>query len=178
MSSSKMMFFTLLIFCWIMLNGFNAITVGVIHNASLTMLYSNITINASDCNKCLCVMLTSSMNLPIVSFNCFVNGTVGVNCQLFTNASYLGFDFSQIKINLNSTFYYRVLTLNNQSTTTLASVSTTAAITTEKSAYFFYIKDQFFVCILFVPKSNTEYAKSLVFHRKTYQLACSEIALL
>jgi hypothetical protein len=134
------MFFSLLILWCTIFNSFNGISVGIISNASLTMSYSNITINASNCGQCVCLMLKSSTNLTIFSLNCINNLNIDVLCQFFPNTTYVNLNSSQIKINLNSTFYFLKLPLNDQSTMTLSSVLTTTTITTEQSAYFSFSK--------------------------------------
>jgi len=132
------MLFSLLILCCTIFNSLNGISVGIISNASLTMSYSNMTINASNCGECVCLMLRSSPNFPILSLNCINYLNVDVLCQFFANTTYANLNSSQMKINLNSTFYFLKLPLNDQSTMTLSSVLTTTAITTEQSAYFYF----------------------------------------
>jgi hypothetical protein len=132
----KVMFYSLLIVWCTIFNSLYGIPIGIISNASLTMSYSNITINASNCDECVCLMVRSSTNLPILSLNCINNLNVDVICQFFANTTYANLNFSQIKINLNSTFYFLKLPLNDQSTMTLSSVLTTTTITTEQSTYF------------------------------------------
>ena len=79
--------------------------------------------NGSNCNECLCIMLNSS----IYPLNCFTNNSLDVTCQLFPDGMYADLNSSQIKINLDSTFYFQ---RNNQSqiTTTSQSMLTFARV--------------------------------------------------
>jgi hypothetical protein len=96
-----------------------AVRVGVIYNASLMMVSSsNITINGSTCNECVCAMLMSSGNSSIVSFNCYITNMTSVMCQLFTMINYQVSSIYQLQTDLNSIFYFLQLPLNNQSQTT------------------------------------------------------------
>jgi hypothetical protein len=120
----KMMFITLFT-CWLIAaSGISAISVGVIYHASLITSNPNRTINGSNCDKCLCTLFTS----PISSLNCLANNSVGVICELFAGGSYLGLNSSQMKINLNSTFYFRLST---------QSEITSTAVTTSKGTLVF-----------------------------------------
>jgi hypothetical protein len=97
------------------------------------MPYSNVIIYRSKCNQCLCAMFDTSTNSSISSLNCFANSSNSVVCQLFVNAAYLGLNSSQMKIDLNSTFYYPLLSPDNQSAT--VSVVTSTSVTTAASEY-------------------------------------------
>jgi hypothetical protein len=97
-----------LIFVYFVVNNIiSAVPVGVIHNASLMMISSSsITINLSTCDQCVCAMLMSTGNSSIVSFNCYVQNTAVVICELFTMTNYQIFTFYQMETNINSTFYF------------------------------------------------------------------------
>lgn len=116
-SYPRMMFTNLFTFWLIAASGSSAISVGVIYHASLITSDPNMTINGSNCGECLCTMVTYSMS----SLNCFANSSDGVICQLFSDGIYLGLNHSQMKINLNSIFYFR---LTNQSEITTAQMIT------------------------------------------------------
>jgi hypothetical protein len=119
------MFTTLFTFWLIAVSGNNAISIGVISHASLIGFNSNMTINGLNCNECLCKMFTSSM----FSLNCLTNNSDVVICQMFSDGIYLGLNASQMKMNLNSTFYFR---MSNQSEITTAQMMTSTSITTSK----------------------------------------------
>jgi hypothetical protein len=125
-----MMFTTLFTFWLIAISDISAISVGVIYHASLITSNSNMTMNALNCNECLCTMFTSS----IFSLNCFANNNNGVICQLFPDGIYLGLSSSQMEINLSSTFYFRVST---QSEITTAQMMTTTDLTTSEGTSVF-----------------------------------------
>jgi hypothetical protein len=116
-----MMFITFLIFWLIICRGVSTISIGVIYNASLITSSSNLTISRQDCNECLCTMFTAS----ILSLNCLITNINSVICQLFSDIIDLGLNSSQIKINSNSTFYYRG---SAQSEITTVQPETTTAV--------------------------------------------------
>ncbi len=122
----QLFMFTILFTFWLIAgSGSNAISVGVIYHASLIGFNSNMTINGLNCDECLCKMFTS----PIFSLNCFTNNNDGVMCQMFSDGIYLGLNHSQMKINLNSTFYFR---LSNQPVITSTQMMTSTHVTTSK----------------------------------------------
>jgi hypothetical protein len=100
-------------------NVISAMPVGIIHNASLMMMFSsNITINNSTCSQCVCTMLMSSGNSSVVSFNCYITNITSVSCQFFTMANYQISTFYQMVTNVNSTFFFLQSPSNNQTQTT------------------------------------------------------------
>lgn len=103
-------------------SGIRGISLGFISNASLIIPFSNLTMNGSNCNECLCAMFVSVMNSSILSLNCFVKLN-GVTCQLFTNEIYLSSNSFRIATNSTSTFYFQQLP---QRTTTESVLTTTA----------------------------------------------------
>lgn len=118
------MFTTLLIFWLIAISDISTISIGVIYHASLiTSSNSSMTISRFNCDECLCTMFNSS----IFSLNCTTNNIYSVLCQLFPDGIYLGLSSSQMKINLNSTFYFR---MNNQSEITTTQMIGNMAVTT------------------------------------------------
>jgi hypothetical protein len=119
----------LIIFLFIVLNCINAIQIGTIYNASLILILSGMTMNASTCDDCLCSMLISTENRSILSLNCFSNDRNSVTCQLFDETTYRYSSFSQMKTDINSTFYFRQLPSIDSSETT---AMTTTAMSTGK----------------------------------------------
>jgi len=116
-------------------NGISAVRVGIIRNTSLMLTdSSNITMNRSTCNECVCDMLTITGNSSIVSFNCYMNGIDRVVCQLFTMTDYWFSSFYKIETNFNSTFYFLQLPLNNQS-----EIATTGTVTTVEGRIIHFI---------------------------------------
>ncbi len=99
----------LIIVLFIVLNCINAIQIGTIYNTSLVLIPNGMTMNASTCYDCLCFMLTSTENRSILSLNCISNDNNSVTCQLFDETTYRSYSFSQIKTDINSTFYFRQL---------------------------------------------------------------------
>ncbi len=111
-----------LVDCWQWYS--NVISVGVIYHASLIGFDSNMTINGLNCDECLCKMFTSS----IFSLNCFTTMMV-LFVKCFLMEFILVQNHSQMKINLNSTFYFR---LSNQSVITSTQMMTSTHVTTSK----------------------------------------------
>lgn len=104
----------------------STVRVRLIHNSLLLLpLSSNITINQSTCNECLCAMLSTTGNSSIVSFNCCIKDIDHVFCQLFTITDYQIFSSYEIKPNLNSTFYFLQLPSKNLLQTTSVDTPTT-----------------------------------------------------
>ncbi len=118
--SQTMTFLALIIICFTIASRITAIRVGIIQNASIINLYSNLTMNASTCNECLCTMMTSTENLTILSFNCYTNNNSSVSCELFTTATYLSSSLYRMETNSSFTFYFQQLPSINQSETTAA----------------------------------------------------------
>ena len=83
--------------------------------------------NASSCNECLCAMFPlSSMNPSILSLKCIDDNSNGVIYELFNHTINQNSNSSHVKINLRSTFYFRLLLASGQSeSTSLPSVTTT-----------------------------------------------------
>lgn len=107
--------------------------VGIMYNASFTIPYFDTAMNVSSCNQCLCAMFPPSMNSSILSLNCIVENPHGIICELFNQTITLASNSSQIKINLRSTFHFRLLTVIGQSEPTSA-----PRVTTQEGAYFIY----------------------------------------
>ena len=105
------------------LHNVHTISVGLIPNASLTLMTSSFSNRMNGTSQdCLCAMMTSS---NISAFNYFSNNT----CQLFSNASLTSTYFSWT-INLNSRFYFLQLPSKVKVTeqyTTVTPLPTTAA---------------------------------------------------
>lgn len=103
-----------------------AMHVGIIRNVSLRFMFPfNVSMNESTCNECLCVMLTTTGNSSIVSFNCHTKDINSVVCQLFTIANYRYSSFYEIETNFNSTFYFLQLPSNDPSIMTTVDTVTT-----------------------------------------------------
>ncbi len=97
-------------------NAVRTMRIGIIRNASLILMPStNITMNGSTCNDCLCAMLMNNGNSSIISFNCDIKDIDDVVCQLFTMTNYQISSFYRIETNTNSTFYFLHIPFNNQS---------------------------------------------------------------
>jgi hypothetical protein len=125
-----MMFITLFTLWLIATSGIKAIPVGVVYHGSLITSIPNMTIHGLNCGECLCTMFTSSAS----SLNCFANNSDGVICQVFLDGIDLSLNSSQLKINLNSTFYFRP---SNQSKITTAQIMTSTVVTTSKGKALF-----------------------------------------
>jgi hypothetical protein len=110
-----MKFLAMIIIYLVANNAVSAVSIGLIRNASLMMISSsNITLNRSTCDECLCAMLMSTGNSSIVSFNCYIKQITSVVCQLFTVTDYQISTFYQVDTNFNSIFYFLQLPLNDQ----------------------------------------------------------------
>jgi hypothetical protein len=122
-----MMLFALNLVLFCVLQSVDAVRVGIIQNASLLINCSHLTMNASTCNECSCIMLNLTQNTSILSLNCHVTSGIGVSCDLFTAATYLSSCFYQMENNTNSTFYFQQLPSINQSATEAATTVQTLA---------------------------------------------------
>jgi hypothetical protein len=118
--------------------------VGVIYNASFTMLYFGTTMNASSCYECLCAMFSPSMNTSMLSLNCIDENSSGVICQLLNQTFTLNSNNSQIKINRRSTFYFQLLQMGDQSESTSVPRLTSTSVTTQQGACFISHKKRSF----------------------------------
>ena len=103
------MLWSLIILSFLSLDRSSALHIGKIYNASLGTDLFNLTINASTCEECLCLMMNSTSTDFIQSFNCLTSEINDVNCELFTNATYFNSSFYQMIAQLNSTFYFQQL---------------------------------------------------------------------
>ena len=113
---------------------------GMIYNTSLTIIpSSNITMNKSTCQECLCTIVTTMENSSIVSFNCYVKDISTVVCQLFTMANYWFSSFYSMESNFNSTFYLLKLPSNDQSMIT--TINTDVASSGKLSDFFIIFKE-------------------------------------
>jgi hypothetical protein len=102
-------------FC--VLRNIGAICVGIIQYVSSFINCSHLPMNASTCNECSDTMLYVLQNISVLSLNYYINSSSGVNCDLFTTATYLSWCFYRMKNNSNNTFYFRQLLSSNQSVT-------------------------------------------------------------
>ena len=123
-----------------------AILLGVVPNASLIAVPSNITISQSTCHDCECAMLTLMNNLTILSFNCFTLIPTGVICQFFTSVTYLIPQSYQMVPNVSSTYYFLHLPPVNQIPTTMVLPAMTSAARGEDEPLLGEEKWTWFVC--------------------------------
>ncbi len=139
----KMKFIAIIIVFLAVNNSISAVRVGIIRNASLMLtVSSNITINRSTCNECVCVTLAITGNSSIVSLNCYINDIYRVVCQLFTMTDYWFSSFYKIETNFNSTFYFLQLPLSNPTETAITDIVTSS----EGSILYFIVTPNKFKC--------------------------------
>jgi hypothetical protein len=130
-----MKFIAIIIVLFATNNAISAIRVGFIRNTSLMLtVSSNITMNQSTCDECVCATLVIPGNSSIVSLNCYINDIYRVVCKLFTMTDYWFSSFYKIETNFNSTFYFLQLPFSNQSEKT-----TTDTVTTSQSRILCFI---------------------------------------
>ena len=105
-----------------------AVPLGVIPNASLILMPSNMTMDGSTCHDCKCVMFTPTNNGTILSFNCVKIDSSRVTCQFFTTVAYLTTYSHQMVTNSSSIFFFRQLPPERslQTTTKLTATSSSA----------------------------------------------------
>ena len=103
------------------------VPLGLISNAALVSMPSNMTMNGSTCDECKCKMFTSNNNVIFLSFNCFTLDSAQVTCQFFTTAIYLSNYSYSIVENSNSTFFFQHLDPNPTLATTVGTMTTSSS---------------------------------------------------
>ena len=96
----------------------DAVQLGRIQNASLTISGFPQTISGTTCDDCSCAMFASAESDPIVSLNCFENNVSEVICELFTADDYLTSSFFRMEDNSSGRFVFRQLPPTDDVSTT------------------------------------------------------------